>query len=65
MKNNFIKIFDFISQPLLCLLLIAISLFGSVKWAQFQMQFLLQKERKKIEGINYFDDTMLIEYKDK
>ncbi|HIF29287.1 MAG: FtsQ-type POTRA domain-containing protein [bacterium] len=61
MKNNFIKIFDFISQPLLCLLLIAISLFGSVKWAQFNAIFIV--EDVKIEGINYFDDTMLIEYK--
>jgi cell division septal protein FtsQ len=61
MKNNFIKIFDFISQPLLCLLFIAISLFGSVKWAQFNAIFIV--ENVKIEGINYFDDTMLIEYK--
>ena len=61
MKNNFIKIFDFISQPLLCLLFIAISLFGSVKWAQFNAIFIV--EDVKIEGVNYFDDTMLIEYK--
>jgi len=61
MKNNFINIFDFISQPLLCLLFIAISLFGSVKWAQFNAIFIV--ENVKIEGINYFDDTMLIEYK--
>ena len=61
MKNNFIKIFDFISQPLLYLLFIAISLFGSVKWAQFNAIFIV--ENVKIEGINYFDDTMLIEYK--
>ncbi len=61
MKNNFINIFDFISQPLLCLLFIAISLLGSVKWAQFNAIFIV--ENVKIEGINYFDDTMLIEYK--
>ena len=61
MKNNFIKIFNSISQPLLYLLLIAISLFGSVKWAQFNAIFIVEDVR--IEGINYFDDTMLIEYK--
>ena len=61
MKNNLIKIFNVVYQPLLCLVIIGISLFGSVKWAQFN-QTLVVKD-VKIEGINYFDDTVLLEYK--
>jgi cell division protein FtsQ len=61
MNKNFIKIFDSISQPLLCLFLVALSIFGSIKWAQFNDMFIVKNVR--IEGINYFDDTMLVEYK--
>ena len=61
MKNSLIKIFNFVYQPLLCLTIIGISLFVSVKWAQFNHSF--DVKDVKIEGINYFDDTLLIEYK--
>jgi cell division septal protein FtsQ len=61
MKNNLIKIFNVVYQPLLCLVIIGISLFGSVKWAQFNQTFVVKDV--KIEGINYFDDTVLSEYK--
>jgi cell division septal protein FtsQ len=61
MKNNLIKIFNVVYQPLLCLVIIGISLFGSVKWAQFNQTFVVKDV--KIEGINYFDDTVLLEYK--
>lgn len=63
MKNNLIKIYNVVHQPLLCLILIGISLFGSIKWAQFNKTFIVKDV--KIEGINYFDDTVLIEYKKK
>ena len=61
MKNNLIKIYNVVHQPLLCLILIGISLFGSIKWAQFNKTFIVKDV--KIEGINYFDDTVLIKYK--
>ena len=61
MNKNFIKIFDSISQPFFCLLLVVASLFISIKWAQFNEIFIVKNV--KIEGINYFDDTMLVEYK--
>ena len=61
MKNNLIKILNVVYQPLLCLVIIGISLFGSVKWAQFNQTFVVKDV--KIEGINYFDDTVLSEYK--
>ena len=61
MNKNFIKIFDSIGQPFFCLLLVVASLFISIKWAQFNEIFIVKNV--KIEGINYFDDTMLVEYK--
>ena len=61
MNKNFIKIFDSIRQPFFCLLLVVASLFISIKWAQFNEIFIVKNV--KIEGINYFDDTMLVEYK--
>ncbi|MGY8809010.1 MAG: cell division protein FtsQ/DivIB [Fidelibacterota bacterium] len=61
MNKNFIKILDSIRQPFFCLLLLACSLFISIKWAQFNEIFIVKNV--KIEGINYFDDTMLVEYK--
>ena len=62
MKNDFIKIFDSISKPISSLLLIGIFLFGSIKWAKFNQMFIVKDVN--IEGVNYFDDTMLLEYKD-
>ena len=61
MNNNLIKIFNVVYQPLLCLTIIGVFLFGSVKWAQFNQTFVVKDV--KIEGINYFDDTVLKEYK--
>tara|TARA_B110000196_G_scaffold293455_1_gene281780 strand:+ start:27 stop:779 length:753 start_codon:yes stop_codon:yes gene_type:complete len=61
MNKIFIKIFDSIGQPFFCLLLVVASLFISIKWAQFNEIFIVKNV--KIEGINYFDDTMLVEYK--
>ena len=61
MNKIFIKIFDSIRQPFFCLLLVVASLFISIKWAQFNEIFIVKNV--KIEGINYFDDTMLVEYK--
>lgn len=62
MNNNLIKIFNSFSQPLLCLFVIAIFLFGSVRWAEFNEIFII--ENVKIEGINYFDGAMLIDYEE-
>ena len=61
MKNNLIKIFDSIGKPISSLLLIGIFLFGSIKWAKFNQMFIVKDVN--IEGVNYFDDTMLLEYK--
>ena len=61
MNNNLKKIFNVVYQPLLCLTIIGVFLFGSVKWAQFNQTFVVKDV--KIEGINYFDDTVLKEYK--
>ena len=61
MKNDFIKIFDSIVKPISSLLLIGIFLFGSIKWAKFNQMFIVKDVN--IEGVNYFDDTMLLEYK--
>ncbi len=61
MKNNFIKIFNSIGKPISSLLLIGIFLFGSIKWTKFNQMFIVKDVN--IEGVNYFDDTMLLEYK--
>ena len=61
MNNNLKKIFNVVYQPILCLTIIGVFLFGSVKWAQFNQTFVVKDV--KIEGINYFDDTVLTEYK--
>jgi cell division septal protein FtsQ len=61
MNNNLKKIFNVVYQPLLCLTIIGVFLFGSVKWAQFNQTFVVKDV--KIEGINYFDDTVLTDYK--
>ena len=62
MKNDFIKILNAIIKPLSSFLLIATLLFGSIKWAEFNEMLIIRDVN--IEGINYFDDTMLTEYKD-
>ena len=49
MNNNLIKIFNVVYQPLLCLAIIGVFLFGSVKWAQFNQTFVVKDV--KIEGL--------------
>ena len=61
MKNDFINIFNSIGKPISSLLLIGIFLFVSIKWAKFNQMFIVKDVN--IEGVNYFDDTMLLEYK--
>ena len=61
MKNNFIKIFKTVYQPLLSLTIIGITLFGAIEWAQFNQTFIVKDV--KIEGISYFDDIILTEYR--
>ena len=61
MKNDFINIFNSIGKPISSLLLIGVFLFVSIKWAKFNQMFIVKDVN--IEGVNYFDDTMLLEYK--
>ena len=60
MKNDFINIFNSIGKPISSFLLIGVFLFVSIKWAKFNQMFIVKDVN--IEGVNYFDDTMLLEY---